>query len=101
MSDLISRQAAIDAIKSIPDHEDAARANALGLAENAIMTLPTVQPDHNAEVSKMEIIHCENCEHWDTSWENVYGLHYCPMIDMTTKKNFFCKHGAERKGEAE
>ena len=44
-SDVISRQAAIDAIKSIPDHEDAARANALGLAENAIMTLPAVQPE--------------------------------------------------------
>lgn len=58
----------------------------------SIKNLPPVQPT---------IIHCENCEHWDTSWETVYGLHYCPMIDMATKKNFFCKYGTERKGEAE
>ena len=60
---------------------------------------PSVQLNHNAEVSKMGIVHCEDCEHWDTSWETVYGLHYCPMIDMSTKKNFFCKYGAEKRGE--
>lgn len=48
-----------------------------------------------------EIIHCENCEHWDTSWETIQGLHYCPMIDLFTKKNFFCKYGTERKGEVD
>lgn len=62
--------------------------------------IPSAQPNHNAEVSKMEIVRCENCEHWDTSWETVYGLHYCPMIDMATEKDFFCKHGAEKRGEA-
>jgi len=67
----------------------------------AIKNLPSAQPKHNAEVSKMEIVRCENCEHWDTSWETVYGLHYCPMIDMATKKNFFCKYGAEKRGKAD
>ena len=70
-------------------------------AEDKLNALPPVQPNHNAEVSKMGIVFCENCEHWDTSWETVYGLHYCPMIDMATKKNFFCKYGAEKRGEAE
>ena len=46
-----------------------------------------------------EIVHCENCEHWDTSWETVHGLHYCPMIDLSTKKDFFCKYGIEKRGE--
>ena len=46
-----------------------------------------------------EIVTCEECVNWDTSWETVYGLYYCPMIDMATKKNFFCKYGAEKRGE--
>ena len=58
----------------------------------------SAQLNHNAEVSKMGIVHCEDCEHWDTSWETVYGLHYCPMIDMATEKNFFCKYGTEKRG---
>ena len=48
-----------------------------------------------------EIVTCEECKYWDTSWETVYGLHYCPMIDMATKKNFFCKYGAEKRGEVD
>ena len=44
MSDLISRQAAIDAILSIKDYGNSDRANALGLAEFAITTLPSAQP---------------------------------------------------------
>jgi hypothetical protein len=46
------------------------------------------------QMKGQEIIYCNDCEHWDTSWETVYGLHYCPMIDMATKKDFFCKYGA-------
>jgi hypothetical protein len=54
--------------------------------------------EHSAQIVEQmngqEIIYCNDCEHWDTSWETVYGLHYCPMIDMATKKDFFCKYGA-------
>ena len=44
MDDLISRQAAIDAILKINDYNNSDRANALGLAEFAITTLPSAQP---------------------------------------------------------
>lgn len=44
MDDLISRQAAIDAILKINDYGNSDRANALGLAECALTTLPSVQP---------------------------------------------------------
>ena len=44
MSDLISRQAAIDAILKINDYNNSDRANALGLAEFAITTLPSAEP---------------------------------------------------------
>ena len=80
VGDMISRQAAIDALDCINGVEEVLR------------SLPAVQP---------AIIHCKNCEHWDTSWETAYGLHYCPMIDMATKKNFFCKYGAEKRGDTE
>ena len=101
--DCISRMQAIDEI-----HEDADWLAAQGSDwqtermerdKSILMSLPPIQPNHNAEVSKMVIVHCEDCEHWDTSWETVYGLHYCPMIDMSTGKNFFCKYGTEKRGE--
>jgi len=48
MSDLISRQAAIDAILAIKDYGNSDRANALGLAECAVTTLPSAQPEQIA-----------------------------------------------------
>ncbi len=45
MDDLISRQAAIDAILAINDYGNSDRANALGLAEFSITTLPSAQPE--------------------------------------------------------
>lgn len=46
--DVISRQAAIDAILAIKDYGNSDRANALGLAECAVTTLPSVQPEQIA-----------------------------------------------------
>lgn len=45
MDDMISRKAAIDAILAINNHGNSDRANALGLAELAITTLPPAQPE--------------------------------------------------------
>ena len=102
MDELISRQAAIDAmlgdkveitnvIRALGNERDFEVLNCTcDRHAEIIKALPSVQPT---------IIHCENCEHWDTSWETVYGLHYCPMIYTATKKNFFCKYGAEKRGE--
>ena len=45
MDDLISRQAAIEAIQSLNDYGDSERANAYGMAEFKITTLPSVQPE--------------------------------------------------------
>ena len=81
--DLIGRQAAIDQAG----------------AQTELMMLPSVQLNHNAEVSKMGIVHCEDCEHWDTSWETVYGLHYCPMIDGVRKGDFYCADAERRTDE--
>lgn len=102
-SDTISRQQSIDALRKMQTYKLGAGDDMLLIdqaeAQTELMMLPSAQLNHNAEVSKMGIVHCEDCEHWDTSWETVYGLHYCPMIDMSTKKNFFCKYGAEKRGK--
>lgn len=44
VDDTISRQAAIDVILAINDYGNSDRANALGLAEFKITTLPTAEP---------------------------------------------------------
>ena len=92
MDDLISRQAAIDAIKSIPDHEDAARANALGLAENAIMTLPPVQPKRGYWTESHEHVYMGNVVKEWTNW-------YCSECDAPNDKpTDFCPNcGADMR----
>lgn len=96
MSDLISRQDAINAIEKC--HKRCCRADSFG---DEWIHYETTLNEIEGIKSTQEIIYCENCEHWDTSWETVHGLHYCPMIDLSTKKDFFCKDGIERKGDTE
>lgn len=67
MDDLISRQAAIDAILAIKDYGNSDRANALGLAECAVTTLPSAQP---------EIIHCCDCIYYDPEHIEKNGVRY-------------------------
>lgn len=56
----------------------------------AITALKSVQP---------EIIRCEDCEHWDTTWTNDYSpdYHYCPIIDGVRKGDFYCADAERRK----
>ena len=83
MSDLISRQAAIDVIN---------RAVTKEAARWGVEELLSAQP---------EIIRCKECEHWDTSWQNDYApnYHYCPLVDGTRRDDFYCAD-AEMRGEA-
>lgn len=41
------------------------------------------------------VVRCENCVHWDTSFDVMDGLnlHYCPVYDGVTKGDFFCADG--------
>lgn len=68
--DYISRQAAIDAIKKINAHGNADRANGLGLAENAIILLPSAEPnpfcalaDRSCPFQGKEFAWCLTCPH--------------------------------------
>ena len=80
MQDLISRQAAIEALKRLPtwwaelDPEDAV---------SAIENLPSAQP---------EIIRCKDCKHWD-------GVDTCDVIDAPVWDNDFCSMAERRSNE--
>lgn len=43
----------------------------------------------NTEVYE-KIIHCRDCENWQTSWTASGGGHYCGMIDLETDGDFYC-----------
>ena len=88
MDDLISRQAAIDALGEKPlawtegEYE-------LGLQNqwqsdvDALNGLPSAQP---------EIIRCKDCKHWD-------GVDTCDVIDAPVWDNDFCSMAERRSNE--
>lgn len=104
MGDLISRQAAIDAIRELEKVDDfASYYCALSDAEERLMELPSAQPDHingrkayqsgyaegyaqGKKDAQPEIIRCKECKknpHWE--WVG------CPMTGKGTRKpDDFC-----------
>ena len=84
MNDLISRQAAIDAIDRLDIPEDMCVFEILSHIELEIGTLPSAQP---------EIIRCKDCKHWD-------GVDTCDVIDAPVWDNDFCSM-AERRSDEE
>ena len=91
MQDLISRQAAIDALMAILDKPSHAEFLYTDEICGALNGLPSAQP---------EIVRCKDCGHWDTTWQNDFApnYHYCSLVDGTRRDDFFCAD-AERRGE--
>ena len=77
MSDLISRQAAIDTIMGQPPEPHYPSWYAAQIEK-----LPAAQP---------EIIKCKDCKHWD-------GVDSCDVIDAPVWDNDFCSM-AERRSD--
>lgn len=48
-----------------------------------------------------EVIHCKDCENWDTTWQNDFApnYHYCPMMDGTYSGDFYCGKSERRTDE--
>lgn len=88
--DLISRQAAIDALHMHLMYRMGTDSNKKRL-DDWINGLPSAQP---------EIIRCKDCKNWDTTWTNDFSpnYHYCPMVDGVRKDDWYCAD-AERKTE--
>ena len=96
MSDLISRQAAIEAVMECYDNDEL-----FEVYEEKLRELPPAQPER--------IVRCKDCKHWipydwmfSEVWqskniadypEDEIGCNYC---DMTMKANDFCSRGERR-----
>lgn len=104
MDDLISRQAAVDAMKNMYQaaekwgreaSDDVIKARSescmatLVEMKLRIEKLPSAQP---------EIIRCKDCNNWDTTWQNDWAknYHYCPVIDGVRNGDWYCAD-AERR----
>jgi len=93
MNDLISRQAAIDALggnepvgdPSKMDDDDVVKMWERIRIINIINKLPSAQP---------EIIRCKDCKHWD-------GVDTCDVIDAPVWDNDFCSMAERRTDETD
>ena len=82
MDDLISRQAAIDALHMHLMYRMGTDSNKKRL-DDWINGLPSAQP---------EIIRCMDCKHWD-------GVDTCDVIDAPVWDNDFCSMAERRSNE--
>ena len=90
MSDLISRQAAIDAVKKLA-YPDGYIDEPFEHVTDALRVLPSAQP---------EIIRCRDCKHSDW-YKTIDGLSFCYCMEHGSHgngENDFCSR-AERKEE--
>jgi hypothetical protein len=85
-NDLISRQAAIDALCDNCDNAQAVCPHYPCKQYTAIDALPSAQP---------QIIHCAECTHWKHS---AVRKSYCEVFDWMSKAEDFCSF-AERREE--
>lgn len=93
MSDYISRQAAIDALKQLQKNisGDYTELDPMVMAGTAyigdcigeLQDMPSAQP---------EIIRCRDCKHWD-------GVDTCDVIDAPVWDNDFCSMAERRTDE--
>ena len=98
MNDLISRQAAIDAIEwhlrradeiyLLTDTEKTMN-HAFEIAASCVYNLPSAQP---------EIIRCKDCKYHDENWRSV-SVRWLPCMAVRTGSNWFCGSAERRTDE--
>lgn len=86
MSDLIDRQAAIDAVS----YECGELRGVFGRIEERLKALPSAQT---------EIIECGDCEWWKLSEYNTCGIHICNKFSGVRGEHDFCSRGERRTNE--
>ena len=99
MDDLISRQVAMEMLMAqnvIMDGSEYHNGFNAGVnrAQEVIRNLPSVQPNHNAEVSKMEIVRCKDCKHYRAYAGRLDG--YCYKAEWYNRyqnEDDFCSRG--------
>lgn len=105
MADLISREAAIDAIVSVTVFPDADYIK--NLCENpsnsedwlgGVCDAINAVEDVNA-VDAVPVVRCRECRNWETDWKpnnSIDGEHFCPMISSVISGEWFCAYGERR-----
>lgn len=97
-NDLISRQAAIDALKKAYWDSNIQSAKNDPCIVDA-MTDWAIRQVKALPSAQSEIIRCENCANWEEEWSaDGKRRHYCTMIDSYSDKSFYCAN-AERREE--
>ncbi len=110
MNDLISRQAAINALwKALYDYEDKTEKqfiesdeldvgdwilhiifvqNMNDIDRETILNLPSVQP---------EIVRCGECNHSEVCKMDEGDVRYCHIYEMQTEDDYYCADGGRRE----
>ena len=92
MNDLISRQAAIDALDGKIEITGRTNAEAVKgyvrLVKDRLERLPSAQP---------EIVRCKDCKYRDENWRRV-SVRWLPCMDVRTGSNWYCG-SAEKKDD--
>ena len=85
MSDLISRQQAIDTIEDFP-HGDVWNVESMEEMVDRIKQLPSAQPD---------IIRCKDCDWWTKQEDSPQGR--CALLQMYPTGGWFCGNARRRE----
>lgn len=94
MDDLISRAAALNAI-------DCWHINFNSMDGAKVQTDCWKTIKELPAVDAVPVVRCKNCKYWETDWKpnNVQdGVHFCPMVSLVRRGDWFCANG-ERRSE--
>ena len=92
MSDLISRQDAIDAVNNLT------YPSSLMDVKRILVDLPSVQPNLQPTCNQLatEIIRCKDCKHWER--DAIFDEGWCRWKQQG-EPNWFCADGERRENE--
>lgn len=101
MSELIDKQAAIDAMKNMYQNaekwgreaaDDVIKARAESCMATLVEMKLRIEKLPSAQPERPEIIRCRDCKHWD-------GADTCDVIDAPVWDNDFCSMAERRSDE--
>ena len=92
MIDVISRQAAINAVKIFLEQTDAPEVypGLIPALARVINNVPSAQP---------EIIQCKDCKYWNDEFAKDKSTCWLPCMSMTTHREWYCGSAERRTDE--
>lgn len=108
MSDLISRQSAIEALnggaellRRVLDDTDFVGAERAKFGWGLELIESCISDVKELPSAQLEIIRCKDCENYQTDWQPLScdDGHYCAMVDTIMPYDGFCHMGERREDE--